>query len=82
MNGNGLPVYQGYASQYGYGLGNVLGGIIRSAIPIVTPIVKNAGKELLLAGAKTLQTKLKGNTHRRPPGILARPRRKQRDIFQ
>ena len=59
MNGSGLPVYKGYASQYGHGLGNVLGGLVRSAIPLVAPLVKSAGKELLLKGAKTVQRTLR-----------------------
>lgn len=33
MIGHGVPVYQGYASQYGHGLGNVLRGYMRRAIP-------------------------------------------------
>ena len=59
MIGHGLPVYQGYASQRGYGLGNVLGGIVRAAIPFIKPIAKSAGREILLAGAKKIQRKLK-----------------------
>lgn len=59
MIGHGLPVYQGYASQHGYGLGNVLGGIVRAAIPFIKPIAKTAGREILLAGAKKIQRKLK-----------------------
>jgi hypothetical protein len=59
MIGHGLPVYRGYSSQYGHGLGNILGGIIRSAIPWVTPVVKSAGREILLAGARKIQRNLK-----------------------
>ena len=59
MIGHGLPVYRGYSSQFGHGLGNILGGIIRSAIPWVTPVVKSAGREILLAGARKIQRKLK-----------------------
>lgn len=59
MIGHGLPVYRGYASQHGFGLGNILGGVIRSAIPFVAPIVKSAGREILLAGAKKIHRKLK-----------------------
>jgi hypothetical protein len=44
MIGYGMPVYSGYASQHGYGLGNVLGGIFRSALPMVGSIAKNAAK--------------------------------------
>jgi len=46
----GIPVYRGYASQYGHGLGNVLGGIIRAALPMVKNVAKSAGKHLLRSG--------------------------------
>ena len=39
-----MPVYSGYASQRGYGLGNVLGGIFRSALPVVGSIAKKAAR--------------------------------------
>lgn len=45
-----MPVYQGYASQYGRGLGNVLGGLVRAALPVVTKIAKTAGSKLLESG--------------------------------
>ena len=65
-----IPVYQGYPSQYGHGLGNVLGGVFRAALPIVksiakqaAPVVKNvakrAGSELLESGIKLVQKKMK-----------------------
>ena len=44
MIGHGMPVYAGYASQRGYGLGNVLGGMFRSALPVVGSIAKKAAK--------------------------------------
>ena len=57
---SGVRVYRGYSSQYGAGLGNVLGGLIRSAVPFFTPLIKSAGKHLLTkglsAGHKLLDT--------------------------
>ena len=47
-----MPVYRGYSSQYGAGLGNVLGGIFRAAVPILSPLLKSAGKQLLRTGAR------------------------------
>ena len=44
MNGYGMPVYTGYASQHGYGLGDVLGGLVRSAIPFIMPAVQGSSK--------------------------------------
>lgn len=59
MIGHSIPVYQGYASQYGHGLGNVLGGLIRSALPIVGKIAKSAGTQLLETGVDYVKKKLK-----------------------
>ena len=58
MIGHSVPVYSGYASQYGYGLGNVLGGLMRAAIPIIKPVVASAGRHLLSRGVKKLSRKL------------------------
>lgn len=51
----GLPVFRGYNSQYGSGLGNVLGGIMRMAVPLIAPVVKRLGKSLVRAGAGRLE---------------------------
>ena len=67
MIGNGMPVYAGYASQHGHGLGNILGGIVRSAIPFIMPAVKDAGKQLLREGVTTIQKRiLQENTQKKP----------------
>lgn len=48
--GNGLPVFiGGRTSQRGNGLGNVLSGLFRSAVPLL----KQTGKAILKEGAKT-----------------------------
>ncbi len=53
-----MPVFKGYASQYGAGLGNTLAGIARAAIPIVSPILKSLGKRILTSGAAKLESVL------------------------
>ena len=53
-----MNVYQGYASQYGHGLGNVLGGVARAALPIVKNIAKKAGAQLLDTGLDFIQKKV------------------------
>ena len=58
-----IPVYQGYSSQYGHGLGNVLGGVVRAALPFVGKMAKRAGAELLDSGLSYLKDKI--NTKRR-----------------
>ena len=59
MIGHSIPVYQGYASQYGHGLGNILGGLVRSAIPIVGKIAKATGTQLLETGLNYISKKIK-----------------------
>lgn len=51
----GMPVFAGYQSQYGTGLGNSLAGIARAAIPLVSPLLKSLGQKLFTAGANKLQ---------------------------
>lgn len=80
-----MKVYRGYASQAGYGLGNTLRAIIRSAIPIVAPIAKNAGKQLLMAGVKKIENTMKRKKRKQiVPGKINRKRKrgKPRDIFK
>ena len=61
-----MSYYKGYRSQRGYGLGNVLGGILRAAIPVVgrtlKGVAKSAGRSLLRSGLQAL------DGADRPPG--------------
>lgn len=51
----GLPVFEGYStSQYGAGLGNVIGGAIRGVLPFLAPTIKRLGKGLVKMGADRL----------------------------
>ena len=58
MIGHSIPVYRGYSSQYGHGLGNILGGMVRAAIPIVGNLAKKAGASILDKGINYLQNSL------------------------
>ena len=58
MIGHALPMYKGYSSQYGHGLGNVLGGVVRAAVPMVANLAKKAGAKLLHHGIDYLQEKI------------------------
>ena len=64
-----MSYYKGYRSQRGYGLGNVLGGILRAAIPIVGRTLKgaakSAGRSLLRSGLQAL------DGTNRPPGTTS-----------
>ena len=45
----GLPYYKGSPYQRGYGLGGILGGVMRT----IVPMLKSTGKTLLREGLKT-----------------------------
>ena len=93
MIGHGLPVYQGYASQYGRGLGNVLGGLVRAALPFVSKMAKTAAPKVLEHGLnllskhvqkRTVSRPRKGLKRKAPPGKPAKKAKKPRktqDIF-
>ena len=46
MIGHAISVYQGYGSQYGHSLGNVLGELIRFAVPVVCKVAKVVSTKL------------------------------------
>jgi hypothetical protein len=72
-----MPVYRGYASQYGHGLGNVLGGLVRSAMPFVVKIAKSAGTQLLETGLDYVSKRL----HKRKASqSLPRKRKKTKRV--
>lgn len=57
--GNGIPVYHG-GYQYGQGLGNVLGGLVRFALPFLKTGAKALGKTALRTGADIMSDTLTG----------------------
>lgn len=71
-----MNVYQGYASQYGHGLGNVLGGVARAALPFVKNIAKKAGAQLLDSGMDYIQRKIR-KPRKKKPAKRATSRRAQ-----
>jgi hypothetical protein len=76
-------VYQGYRSQYGAGLGNVIGGFFRSGIipssgkhqlfKMAFPHIQRIGNRLLNAGISAVGKKLLGPEP--PPHVLFRKAR-------
>jgi hypothetical protein len=52
QHGNGTPIFQGYRGQRGHGLGSILSGFFRSALPIFKQGLKLFGREALRTGAK------------------------------
>ena len=49
-HGGLLPAYMGGKSQKGHGIGSLLAGIARAAIPLAVPLLKSAGKAVASAG--------------------------------
>lgn len=54
--GNGLPVFEGSRNQRGHGFGSILGGLFRSALPML----KRVGGQILRGGAGVLSDVLDG----------------------
>ena len=48
--GSGLPVFAGARMQRGHGIGSVLGGLFRSAVPLLKRGVSTLGKQALRSG--------------------------------
>ena len=51
--GSGHPVFRGELMQEGYGLGGLISGLFRKAIPIFAPLLKEGAKTLGRAALKT-----------------------------
>lgn len=52
QSGNGVPVFQGARGQRGHGLGSILSGLFRSAVPILKKGLSFFGKQALRTGAQ------------------------------
>lgn len=52
QSGNGVPIFEGYRGQRGHGLGSILSGFFRSAMPLLKRGLKILGKEALRTGAR------------------------------
>ena len=59
MIGHAMPVYRGYATQQGHGIGNVLSGLARFALPVIGKVARAAGSKLLESGLDYVSSKLK-----------------------
>ena len=59
-------VYQGRRYQKGHGIGNVFGGILRAALPVLKKTAVGIGKDLLRTGARQgsrlLEDVVRGNS--------------------
>ena len=50
QSGDGIPVYVGSRGQRGHGLGSLLGGLFRSAMPLIRRGLASFGKHALKTG--------------------------------
>ena len=58
--GSGIPAYAGVPSQRGHGLGSILGGLFRGALPLLKNIGKTVGKQLLKSGLEVASDVVSG----------------------
>jgi hypothetical protein len=60
--GGGIPVFNGPAYQRGHGLGNIFGGLIRSAVPLLKQGLKAVGKKALQTGVQVADDVIGGQS--------------------
>ena len=60
QTGRGLPVFSGPALQRGHGLGGLLGGVMRMAVPLLKKGAKYVGRQALKTGAGLAEDVLAG----------------------
>lgn len=58
--GSGIPIYRGLGVQRGHGLGSFLGGLMRSALPLLKPVAKAVGHEAINFGLGVAKDALAG----------------------
>lgn len=59
--GGSIPVFRGARMQRGYGLGGMLKGLFKSAVPILKQSGRLIGKRALQSGINIAQNVMKGN---------------------
>ena len=52
QSGSGLSVFQGYRNQRGHGIGSILSGFFRSALPMIKRGLSSFGRQALKTGLK------------------------------
>ena len=58
--GHGLTAFAGVAVQRGHGLGSILSGLFRGALPILKNVGKAVGKQLLKSGLEVASDVVSG----------------------
>ncbi len=70
QSGSGLPIFVGYSGQRGHGLGSMLGGLVRKAMPLLQRGLKSFGKQALKTGMEIVSDVVDGQS----PKMAARRR--------
>ena len=60
QSGNGMPVFIGSRDQRGHGIGSVLSGLFRSAVPMLKRGLAAFGKQALRSGAQIVSDVVDG----------------------
>ena len=64
QSGSGLPVFQGSRGQRGHGLGSMLSGLFRSAVPMIKRGLATFGKHALKTGLEIAEDVADGKSFR------------------
>src|SRR5437867_6593073 len=67
QSGSGLPVFQGSRGQRGHGIGSVLSGLFRSAMPMLKRGLATFGKHALKTGLEIAGDVAEGKSFRDSP---------------
>ena len=87
QSGNGLPVFVGARGQRGHGLGSLLGGLFRSAFPMIKRGLATFGKHALKTGLEIANDVVEGqnikeSARRRVPEGIKRFAKREAFISQ
>lgn len=64
QSGSGVPVFVGSRGQRGHGIGSVLGGLFRSAVPMLKRGLANFGRQALRTGLDIANDVVEGGNFR------------------
>jgi hypothetical protein len=62
QSGQGVPIFQGSRGQRGHGLGSILSGLFRSAVPLLKRGLSFFGKQALRTGAQIANDVVDGHS--------------------
>ena len=78
--GRGFPVFQGPRNQRGFGLGGILGGLLKSAMPLIKQGAKTLGRQAIRTGVDIAKDALSGQDLK--TAAKSRIKRAGRDLTQ